>query len=80
MISGVGLFMRAPSPVKVVTDEQKLAAETEIVEQSKRIDFYITEYSVELLANKMRRANLLCLNINVNPHGSHGENHASSSH
>jgi hypothetical protein len=33
---------------------KKLAAETEIVEQSKRIDFYITEYSVELLANKMR--------------------------
>lgn len=30
------------------------AAETQIVEQSKRIEFYITEYSVELLASKMR--------------------------
>ncbi len=30
------------------------AAELQIVEQSKKIDFYITEYSVELLANKMR--------------------------
>ena len=29
------------------------AAERQIVEQTKRIDFYITEYSVELLANKM---------------------------
>lgn len=30
------------------------AAEAQIVEQSKRIDFYITEYSVEILAAKMR--------------------------
>jgi hypothetical protein len=30
------------------------AAEAQIDEQTKRIDFYITEYSVELLANKMR--------------------------
>ncbi len=30
------------------------AAEAQIVEQSKRIEFYITEFSVELLANKMR--------------------------
>jgi len=29
------------------------AAEEQIVELSKRIDFYLTEYSVELLANKM---------------------------
>ena len=29
------------------------AAEQQIVEQSKRIDFYITEYSVEILASKM---------------------------
>jgi hypothetical protein len=28
-------------------------AEAQIVEQSKRIEFYLTEYSVELLANKM---------------------------
>lgn len=30
------------------------AAESQIIEQAKRIDFYITEYSVELLAQKMR--------------------------
>lgn len=29
-------------------------AEAQIVEQSKRIEFYLTEYSVELLASKMR--------------------------
>jgi Protein of unknown function DUF262 len=37
-----------PSP------EDVAAAESQIAEQSKRIDFYITEYSVELLAQKMR--------------------------
>jgi hypothetical protein len=31
----------------------KNAAEVQIVEQSRRIDFYLTEYSVELLASKM---------------------------
>ena len=34
-------------------DEQIAAAEAQIVEQSKRIEFYLTEYSVELLASKM---------------------------
>lgn len=32
----------------------KDAAEAQIIEQSRRIDFYLTEYSVELLASKMR--------------------------
>lgn len=36
------------------TTEQIAAAEAQIVDQSKRIDFYITEYSVEMLADKMR--------------------------
>jgi hypothetical protein len=35
------------------TQEHIEAAEAQIVEQSKRIEFYLTEYSVELLANKM---------------------------
>lgn len=35
------------------TREQIDAAEAQIVEQSKRIEFYLTEYSVELLASKM---------------------------
>jgi hypothetical protein len=35
------------------TPEEIAAAEAQIVEQSKRIEFYLTEYSVELLASKM---------------------------
>ena len=38
----------------VITPEQVEAAEAQIVEQSKRIEFYLTEYSVEFLAAKMR--------------------------
>lgn len=34
--------------------EEAEAAENQIAEQSKRIEFYLTEYSVEMLANKMR--------------------------
>jgi len=37
------------------TDEETAAAEEQIVELSKRIEFYLTEYTVELLANKMER-------------------------
>jgi hypothetical protein len=36
------------------TPEQVEAAEAQIIEQSKRIEFFLTEYSVELLASKMR--------------------------
>ncbi|XWK91657.1 MAG: DUF262 domain-containing protein (plasmid) [Phormidium sp.] len=36
------------------TEEQVIAAEKQIVEQSKRIEFYITEYTVEILALKMK--------------------------
>ena len=36
-----------------ITEEQIAAAEKEIVEHSKRIEFYLTEYTVELLASKM---------------------------
>jgi hypothetical protein len=35
------------------------AAEAQIEEQTKRIDFYITEYSIELLANKMRNGDFV---------------------
>jgi hypothetical protein len=41
-----------PTPDQIVEKIDK--AEAQIVEQSKRIEFYLTEYSVELLANKMR--------------------------
>jgi hypothetical protein len=46
--------MRTRRAEPVISDEQKEKAEAEILEQSKRIEFYITEYSIELLANKMR--------------------------
>jgi hypothetical protein len=41
------------------TGDEVNAAEAQIVEQTKRIDFYITEYSVELLANKMKSGDFL---------------------
>ncbi len=37
----------------MITPEKIAAAEAQIVEQSKRIEFYLTEYTVELLATKM---------------------------
>ncbi len=46
--------MTVPKSESIITPEQKAAAEAEILEQSKRIDFYMTEYSVEILAKKVR--------------------------
>lgn len=46
--------MAKPKQAQTISIENRSAAEKEIVEQSKRIEFYLTEYSVELLANKMR--------------------------
>jgi len=40
---------------RAITQEQLDAAEAEIVEHSRRIDFYMTEYSVEMLAGKVGR-------------------------
>ena len=40
--------------VEPKTAAEKEMAEAQIVEQSKRIEFYLTEYSVELLAGKMQ--------------------------
>jgi len=37
-----------------ITDDQQEAAEEQILELSKRIEFYLTEYSIELLAKKMK--------------------------
>jgi Protein of unknown function DUF262 len=37
------------------TDEQIQEAESQIIEQSKKIDFYLTEFSLELLADKMNK-------------------------
>jgi Protein of unknown function DUF262 len=41
------------SKEKHFTDEQTEGAESQILDHSKRIDFYLTEFSLELLANKM---------------------------
>ncbi|WP_221179331.1 DUF262 domain-containing protein [Streptomyces botrytidirepellens] len=38
----------------MITPDERDAAEKQIADQSKRIDFYLTEYSVEILANKMK--------------------------
>jgi hypothetical protein len=46
-------------PQSPISDEQRVTAEAQISEQSKRIEFYITEYSLELLASKMRSENLV---------------------
>lgn len=45
--------MKKPKEIPKKTVDDMSAAETQIVELSKRIEFYITEYSVQLLANKM---------------------------
>jgi hypothetical protein len=43
-----------PTPEEAAEFEAKVArAEAQILEQAKRIEFYLTEYSVELLAQKM---------------------------
>lgn len=39
--------------LSLISEQQVAAAESEIVEHSKRIEFYLTEYTVELLASKM---------------------------
>ena len=38
-----------------LTDEEVAAAEEQIFEHTKRIEFYLTEYSIELLAQKMQK-------------------------
>jgi hypothetical protein len=53
IVSGVEDRMKKQVEAQSKTTAQVDAAETQIVELSKRIEFYLTEYSVELLANKM---------------------------
>lgn len=45
--------MKRVSRTRIKSNEPVDAAEQQILEQSKRIEFYLTEYSVELLAHKM---------------------------
>lgn len=45
---------RKAKPVEPKTAEEVVAAEAQIVEEAKRIEFYLTEYSLELLVDKLR--------------------------
>ncbi|WP_053155767.1 DUF262 domain-containing protein [Pseudomonas sp. P1.8] len=45
--------MRSPRQQPTKTAQEVASAEAQIVELSKRIEFYLTEYSIELLAKKM---------------------------
>jgi hypothetical protein len=47
--------MKKNKDIPVKTEAEITAAEDQIVELSKRIEFYLTEYTVELLANKMKK-------------------------
>lgn len=47
--------MKKQQELLLRTDDEIAAAEAQIVDLSKRIEFYLTEYSVELLANKMNK-------------------------
>lgn len=46
---------RTPREKNLFSQERAEAAEIEIIERSRRIDFYMTEYSVEYLADKMNQ-------------------------
>src|SRR5580692_8290276 len=43
-----------PNQQMLFTDQIRADAEQQIVHHTKRIDYYITEYSIELLAKKMK--------------------------
>lgn len=46
--------MKSTKQIPAKTEAEIAAAEDQIIELSKRIEFYLTEYTVELLANKMK--------------------------
>ena len=51
----IGLeIMKRSKDILPKTEDEVVSAEAQIVELSKKIDFYLTEYSIELLANKMK--------------------------
>lgn len=54
--------MKQNKEIPVKTADEAQLAEEQIVELSKRIEFYLTEYSVELLADKMRRGEFVVPN------------------
>ena len=54
--------MKKMKDIPPKTEEEIALAEAQIVELSKRIEFYLTEYSVELLANKMSKGEFVVPN------------------
>lgn len=54
--------MKKPKEIPKKTPAEVAAAEAQILEQSKRIEFYVTEYSVELLAAKMENGDFVVPN------------------
>ncbi|MGV8823896.1 DUF262 domain-containing protein [Methylibium petroleiphilum] len=54
--------MKKQKEVAAKTDAEITLAEAQIVELSKRIEFYLTEYSVELLAGKMSKGEFVVPN------------------
>jgi len=46
--------MRAPVAQTPITDQMREAADSEIVEQGRKVEYYLNEYTIELLAMKMR--------------------------
>jgi Protein of unknown function DUF262 len=46
--------MKKQDHSEIINEERIKSAESQIVTQSKRIEFYLTEYSIELLASKMQ--------------------------
>lgn len=53
------LTMKKNNEILPKTNVETGLAESQIIEMSKRIDFYLTEYSVELLAGKMRKGDFI---------------------
>ena len=51
--------MKKIKPIPTKSEDDSIAVEAQIIELSKRIEFYLTEYSVELLSNKMRNGDFV---------------------
>ena len=71
--------MKKPKIYPDRTAEEVDAAEAQIDASSKRIDFYVTEYTVELLAQKMSRQDFVIPAYSANPPGPRSTSRASLS-
>ena len=71
--------MKKMKDIPPKTDKEITLAEAQIIELSKRIEFYLTEYSVEVLANKMNNDEFVVPPTSAPTHGSPNANRALSS-